>query len=124
METFQRDSEYIIRQAGLETLLLDKLPRKKIKAITNQASSKTKNYVAKYARNIFSLYNIVFFFFNNYAFRYFSQMDSDTLTKLLAVYGADFDLFGYNSTKYYELVQPSSTCLQTGNNATKTTTPP
>uniref|UniRef100_A0A182PPS5 Carbohydrate sulfotransferase n=1 Tax=Anopheles epiroticus TaxID=199890 RepID=A0A182PPS5_9DIPT len=29
METFQRDSEYIIRQAGLETLLLNKMPRTK-----------------------------------------------------------------------------------------------
>lgn len=47
LETFQRDSEYIIRQAGLETLLLNKLPRKKIKAITNQANSNTKHYVTK-----------------------------------------------------------------------------
>lgn len=47
METFQRDSEYIIRQAGLETLLLDKLPHKKIKSITNQSSGETKNYIER-----------------------------------------------------------------------------
>lgn len=47
VETFKRDSDYIIRQAGLETLLLNKLPQKKIKSITNQSNSETKNYVTK-----------------------------------------------------------------------------
>lgn len=47
VETFKRDSEYIIRQAGLEMLLLNKLPAKKIKSITNQSTEATKNYITK-----------------------------------------------------------------------------
>ena len=38
METFQRDTEYIIRQAGLETLLLDKLPKMREQKITNRSA--------------------------------------------------------------------------------------
>lgn len=40
-ETFQRDSEFIIRQAGLESLLLGlgKLPQRKQRKIGNQARS-------------------------------------------------------------------------------------
>lgn len=47
VETFQRDSEYIIRQAGLETLLLNKLPRGKARAIANRATSNTRNLVPR-----------------------------------------------------------------------------
>lgn len=47
LETFRRDTEYIIRQAGLETLLLNKLPEKKMKQIGNRANSQTKNLIAK-----------------------------------------------------------------------------
>lgn len=35
VETFNRDSEYIIRQAGLESLLLGKLPKSALKRIGN-----------------------------------------------------------------------------------------
>lgn len=35
VETFNRDSEYIIRQAGLESLLLGKLPKHALKRIGN-----------------------------------------------------------------------------------------
>lgn len=38
METFQRDTEYIIRQAGLETLLLNKVPKTKEQKITNRSA--------------------------------------------------------------------------------------
>lgn len=83
VETFQRDSEYIIRQAGLETLLLNKLPRGKARAIANRATSNTKNLVP----------------------RYFAQIDEQLLTEVLEIYQLDFELFGYNSTKYYSYVQ-------------------
>lgn len=39
--------------------------------------------------------------------RYFAQIDEDLLIELLDIYGPDFDLFGYNSTKYFGIVQPS-----------------
>lgn len=47
VETFRRDTEYIIRQAGLETLLLNKLPEKKVKQISNRSSSFTKDLIPK-----------------------------------------------------------------------------
>lgn len=37
METFQRDTEYIIRQAGLETLLLNKVPKNDERKIANRS---------------------------------------------------------------------------------------
>ncbi|XP_058452085.1 carbohydrate sulfotransferase 11-like [Malaya genurostris] len=83
VESFQRDSEYIIRQAGLETLLLNKLPRNKSRAIANRSTSNTKALLA----------------------RYFSQIDERLLTDVLEIYQLDFELFGYNSTKYYSYVQ-------------------
>lgn len=43
METFQRDTEYIIRQAGLETLLLNKVPKSKDPKITNRTSKNETN---------------------------------------------------------------------------------
>ncbi|XP_052899032.1 carbohydrate sulfotransferase 13-like [Anopheles moucheti] len=83
METFQRDSEYIIRQAGLETLLLNKMPRYKARWITNRSASDTRNLIP----------------------RYFAQIDEKLLTDVLEIYQLDFELFGYNSTKYYSYVQ-------------------
>lgn len=43
METFQRDTEYIIRQAGLETLLLDKVPKMREQKITNRSLKNDTN---------------------------------------------------------------------------------
>ncbi|XP_055591852.1 carbohydrate sulfotransferase 11-like [Uranotaenia lowii] len=83
VETFQRDTEYIIRQAGLETLLLNKMPQGKARAIANRSTSNTRNLVP----------------------RYFSQIDEQLLTEVLEIYQLDFELFGYNSTKYYSYVQ-------------------
>lgn len=37
--------------------------------------------------------------------RYFSQIDDILLAGLLDIYNADFDLFGYNSTKYFDIVK-------------------
>lgn len=65
---------------------MNKLPQKKIKSITNQSNSETKNLIAKY----------------------FGQIDGNTLMDLLDVYGPDFELFGYNSTKYFDIVQPAA----------------
>lgn len=47
VETFQRDTEYIIRQTGLETLLLNKLPQTKSKYISNRGTSDTKILIPK-----------------------------------------------------------------------------
>ncbi|XP_055917632.1 carbohydrate sulfotransferase 11 [Eupeodes corollae] len=87
VETFQRDSEYIIRQAGLEPLLLGKLPKSKMRKISNQSAHNTGNLIQ----------------------RYFSQIDRQTLDAVLDIYRLDFELFGYDLTKYYDIVQPPST---------------
>lgn len=48
METFQRDTEYIIRQAGLETLLLNKVPKVKEQKISNRSSkNETSSLIPK-----------------------------------------------------------------------------
>ena len=47
METFQRDTEYIIRQAGLETLLLNKMPKQKENKISNRAINNTDKLIPK-----------------------------------------------------------------------------
>lgn len=48
VETFQRDTEYIIRQSGLETLLLNKLPAgKKIRSISNESTHQTAKLINK-----------------------------------------------------------------------------
>lgn len=43
METFQRDTEYIIRAAGLETLLLNKVPKNNEMKITNRSPKNDTN---------------------------------------------------------------------------------
>lgn len=49
METFRRDSEYIIRQAGLETLLLNKVPKTKEQKIANRsAKNDTSSSIPKW----------------------------------------------------------------------------
>lgn len=48
-ETFQRDTEYIIRQAGLESLLLNKMPKRRnnVKTISNRSNADTKSLIPK-----------------------------------------------------------------------------
>ncbi|CRK93608.1 CLUMA_CG007138, isoform A [Clunio marinus] len=86
METFQRDTEYIIRQAGLETLLLNKVPKTKEDKITNRSSINNTNTVIE---------------------KYFSQIDENLLKQILEIYQLDFDLFNYDSTRYLKMVQKS-----------------
>ncbi|TDG45793.1 hypothetical protein AWZ03_007748 [Drosophila navojoa] len=83
-ETFQRDSEFIIRQAGLESLLLGKLPRRKLRKIRNQARSGVKS--------------------EELVERYFGELDRSTLDQLLNIYRIDFELFDYDYLKYYNMV--------------------
>lgn len=83
-ETFQRDSEFIIRQAGLESLLLGKLPRRKLRKIGNQARSGVKS--------------------EELIERYFAELDRPTLDQLLNIYRIDFELFDYDYLKYYNMV--------------------
>lgn len=89
-ETFQRDSEYIIRQAGLESLLLGlgKLPQRKLRKIGNQARSGVKSEAL--------------------VERYFDDLDRSTLDQLLKIYRIDFELFDYDYRKYYDMVNPWS----------------
>ncbi|KAH8408173.1 hypothetical protein KR222_006147, partial [Zaprionus bogoriensis] len=88
-ETFQRDSEFIIRQAGLESLLLGKLPRRKLRKIGNLGrSSGVKSELL--------------------AERYFADLDRTTLDQLLKIYRIDFELFDYDYMKYYDMVHPWS----------------
>ncbi|KAH8282916.1 hypothetical protein KR054_010720 [Drosophila jambulina] len=89
-ETFQRDSEFIIRQAGLESLLLGlgKLPQRKQRKIGNQARSGVKSEVL--------------------VERYFADLDRSTLDQLLKIYRIDFELFDYDFRKYYDMVHPWS----------------
>lgn len=39
--------------------------------------------------------------------RYFSQIDESLLTQILEIYQLDFDLFDYDSSKYWKLVRKS-----------------
>ncbi|XP_034100413.1 carbohydrate sulfotransferase 11 [Drosophila albomicans] len=87
-ETFQRDSEFIIRQAGLESLLLGKLPRRKLRKIGNLARSGIKSEAL--------------------VERYFADLDRTTLDQLLKIYRIDFELFDYDFLKYYDMVHPWS----------------
>lgn len=47
METFKRDTEYIIRTAGLETLLLNKVPKTKETKISNRSKNDTNTLLPK-----------------------------------------------------------------------------
>lgn len=47
VETFKRDSEYIIRQAGLDTILFNTLPKRKIGKISNKSTGDTKSLIPK-----------------------------------------------------------------------------
>ncbi|EDW64577.1 carbohydrate sulfotransferase 11 [Drosophila virilis] len=88
-ETFQRDSEFIIRQAGLESLLLGKLPRRKLRKIANRARNGVKS--------------------EELVERYFADLDRSTLDQLLKIYRIDFELFDYDYLKYYNMVHSWST---------------
>lgn len=84
VETFNRDSEYIIRQAGLESLLLGKMPLSTLEKVGNLAKGlKTDRLVAKY----------------------FKDIDQMMLEQLLHIYRLDFELFDYNYTKYYDYIK-------------------
>ncbi|XP_037958197.1 carbohydrate sulfotransferase 11 [Teleopsis dalmanni] len=91
VETFKRDSEYIIRQAGLESLLLGKLPKHKLRKIGNQASGIKTDALLE---------------------RYFSEINRKTLDQLLDIYRLDFELFNYNFSKYYDVVQDLPTSIE------------
>lgn len=54
--------------------------------------------------------------------RYFSKLDDVMLKDLLKIYGADFELFGYNSTKYFDIVKKSSKPPTTTPNVTTVAT--
>jgi hypothetical protein len=38
-------------------------------------------------------------------FRYFAQIDTNLLKDILEIYQLDFDLFGYDSSRYVKYVQ-------------------
>ncbi|XP_077283689.1 carbohydrate sulfotransferase 11-like [Arctopsyche grandis] len=87
VETLKRDTEYVIYQAGLESVLLKPVKEKKlrVKTIMNKAKDgkDTKTLLKKY----------------------FKQLDKKNLDDLLTIYGIDFEMFGYDPTMYYSLVR-------------------
>ncbi|XP_037811560.1 carbohydrate sulfotransferase 11 [Lucilia sericata] len=106
VETFNRDSEFIIRQAGLESLLLGTLPKTLSRKIGN---------LSKGARTNISLE------------KYFAEINRSTLDQLLKIYKLDFELFDYDYTKYYNYVNMDTdtlypTTLKTQESSTKTET--
>lgn len=109
METFQRDTEYIIRQAGLETLLLNKVPKTNDLKITNRSSKNdTAALLPKWVKNwLYSLFKHPWLDICATFSRYFSQIDEDILKQIIEIYQLDFDLFNYDSSKYLTMVQKS-----------------
>ncbi|KAM7353437.1 carbohydrate sulfotransferase 11 isoform 1-T7 [Cochliomyia hominivorax] len=106
VETFNRDSEFIIRQAGLESLLLGKLPKSLSRKIGN---------LSKGAKTNISLE------------KYFSEINRSTLDQLIKIYKLDFELFDYDYEKYYKYVNMDfdlqyPTTLKTQENFNKTKT--
>uniref|UniRef100_A0A1A9WUW0 Carbohydrate sulfotransferase n=1 Tax=Glossina brevipalpis TaxID=37001 RepID=A0A1A9WUW0_9MUSC len=85
LETFARDSEFIIREAGLEYLLLDKLPKNKLSRIGNLSKGSKTNFLMEI---------------------YFSEINRTTLDQLLNIYRWDFELFDYDFKKYYDYIIP------------------
>lgn len=78
-ETLLADSSYIIKKLHLE----NKLKHQSWKAINKAYDGRnTKDLLPKY----------------------FKQLTSEQLNKLLSVYRLDFELFDYDSTKYYNMV--------------------
>lgn len=103
METFQRDTEYIIRQAGLETLLLNKVPKAKEQKISNR--SHKNDTIASIPKWVVTVTRRLRF--EICLSRYFSQIDEELLRQILEIYQLDFDLFDYDSSKYHQLVKKS-----------------
>lgn len=88
LETLTRDQEYIIRRAGLENLLMLSRHKDRPKMILNKArDGKNTNDLIK---------------------KYYGQLSEEQLRKLYDIYGVDFEMFGYNFTKYYTIVQKST----------------
>ncbi|XP_021917869.1 carbohydrate sulfotransferase 11-like isoform X2 [Zootermopsis nevadensis] len=85
LETLTRDQEYIIRRAGLENILKLSRHKDRPKMILNKArDGKNTNDLTR---------------------RYYGQLSKKQLKKLHYIYGLDFEMFGYNVTKYYEIVK-------------------
>ena len=84
LETLTRDQEYIIRRAGLENILMLSRNKDRPKMILNKArDGKNTNDLIK---------------------KYYGQLTEQQLQKLCDIYGIDFEMFGYNITKYYEII--------------------
>lgn len=88
VETLKRDTQYVIYQAGLESILLQPVKEKKlrIKTIMNKAKD------GKNTRKLLK--------------KYFKQLDKQMLNDLLDIYGIDFEMFGYDSKMYFNFVKP------------------
>ncbi|KAJ9588170.1 hypothetical protein L9F63_018462 [Diploptera punctata] len=85
LETLTRDQEYIIRRAGLENILMLSRHKDRPKMVLNKARD---------GRNT-----------NDLIKKYYSQLTEQQLNRLYNIYGIDFEMFGYNITKYYSLVK-------------------
>ena len=74
-----QDQEYIIRQAGLEEILT---PIRTFHQNRAAGRARTKTLLG----------------------RYYSQLNLSLLNELIEMYKIDYDMFGYNATKYYDYV--------------------
>ncbi|XP_067000207.2 carbohydrate sulfotransferase 11 [Anabrus simplex] len=85
LETLTRDEEYIIHRAGLEEILMPSKSKDRPKQVINKArgGKATSDLVQKY----------------------YNQLTDEQLNKLYQIYGIDFEMFGYNASKYFKMVQ-------------------
>lgn len=93
VETLKRDNDYVIYQAGLESLLLKPINEKRIRV-------KTIMNKAKDGKDTKRLLN-----------KYFKQLDKQNLNDLLEIYGIDFEMFGYDSNAYYNMARTDQSNL-------------
>lgn len=87
VETLKRDTDYVIYQAGLESVLLKPVKEKKLRV-------KTIMNKAKDGKNTKSLLK-----------KYFKQLDKKNLEDLMKIYGIDFEMFGYDPTTYFSIIR-------------------
>ncbi|BET00649.1 Sulfotransferase family [Nesidiocoris tenuis] len=80
-ETLQDDQEYVIKRAGVDDIL--KPAKVKLQFLAHRADE-TKDLKLK---------------------QRFSELEGKLILELIEMYRTDFEMFGYNSTKYYYMIK-------------------
>lgn len=93
VETLKRDNDYVIYQAGLESLLLKPINEKRIRVKTIMNKAKDGKDTKRLRK------------------KYFKQLDKQNLNDLLEIYGIDFEMFGYDSNVYYTMARAGQSNL-------------